>query len=134
MTAPRRHLEIRKAREGTVIGEYWVVRLDMSAVSKAWCLGAVVAINGLLAPSLAYTWLFIHQEYSYPIDFFLPVQRTETRATLSLCVAAITVPLAFVIYARTARDLPASGRIASLVITSVAAFVAIAFAGWRYLR
>ena len=106
----------------------------MSAASKSWCLGAVVAINGLLAPSLAYTWLSIYRQYSYPVDFFLPLERTEERATLSLCVAAITVPLAFVIYARSARDLPSPIRIATLVITGGAAVVAIAFLGWRYLK
>jgi hypothetical protein len=106
----------------------------MSATSKAWCLGAAVAINGLLGPSLAYTWLSIYRQYSYPIDFFLPIERTEARATVSLCVAAVTVPLTFLIYARTARDLPSPGRIATLVITGATAFVAIAFAGWRYLR
>jgi hypothetical protein len=110
------------------------VRRNMSAACKSWCLGAVVAINGLLAPSLAYTWLSIYRQYSYPIDFFLPIERTEARATLSLCVVAITVPLAFVIYARTAHDLPSPMRIATLVITSGAAVVAVAFAGWRYLR
>lgn len=106
----------------------------MTVASKAWCLGAVVAVNGLLAPSLAFTWLSIYQQHSYPIDFLLPIERTEARATLSLCVAAISVPLAFAIYARTARDLPSLGRIATLVITCAAAFVAIAFTGWRYLR
>ena len=106
----------------------------MTATFKSLCLGVVVAINGLLLPSLIYTWLSIYREYSYPIDFFLPLQRTETRATISLCVAALSVPLAFVIYWRVARDLPSSGRIASLVITCAAAGVAGAFAVWRYLR
>ena len=106
----------------------------MSAASKSWFLGAVVAINGLLVPSLVFTWLSIYRQYSYPIDFFMPVARTETRATLSLCVAAVSVPLAFVIYTRAARDLPSIGRITSLAITSIAACVAISFALWRFTR
>ena len=106
----------------------------MSTTSKVWCLGAVVAINGLLAQSLACTWLSIYQQYSYPIDFFLPVERTEARATLNLCVAAITLPLTFLLYTRAERKLPLTVRIATLVITCGATFVAIAFLGWRYLK
>src|SRR5436190_10898101 len=100
----------------------------MSAPVKTWCLGAVVAINALLAPSLVYTWLHIYREYSYPIDFFLPINRTSTRAAFTLCVAAVTMPLSCVLYSRTARDLSPPTRIASVIITIAAAFVAIAFA------
>jgi hypothetical protein len=105
----------------------------MSVAAKAWCLGVVVAINSFLAPSLAYTWLSIYREHSYPIDFFMPIEKLETRGALNLCVAAVTVPLAFLIYARTARELPSPVRIASLVGAGAAAFVAIAFAVWRFL-
>lgn len=106
----------------------------MSAAFKSWCLGAVVAINGLLVLSLVFTWLSIYQQYSYPIDFFTPIARTETRAKLILCVAAVSVPLSFLIYIRTGRDLPSVGRITSLTITSLAACVAVSFAIWRYAR
>jgi hypothetical protein len=106
----------------------------MSATSKSWCLGALVAINGLLTSSLVYTWLWIYREYSYPIDFFLPITRTETRASVTLCTAAVTIPLTFAIYTRTVRDLPSPGRIATLVITGATACVSIAFGIWRYLR
>ena len=104
----------------------------MTAVSKSWFLGAGVAINGLLGPALVFTWVQIYQEYSYPIDFFMPIARMETRATLSLCVAAVSVPLGFLLYVRSARDLHSLGRIVSLTITSIAACVAISFAVWRF--
>jgi hypothetical protein len=106
----------------------------MSASLKTWCLGALVAVNALLAHSLVYSWLFIYREFSYPIDFFMPINRTMTRATISLCVAAVSVPLAGILYARTARELPPTGRIVTLVVIVVAAGVSIAFAVWRYLR
>jgi hypothetical protein len=106
----------------------------MSASLKTWCLGALVAVNGLLAYSLVYSWLFIYREFSYPLDFFLPVNRTMTRATITLCVAAVSVPLASILYARTARELSSISRIATVVVTVVAAAVSIAFAAWRYLR
>lgn len=106
----------------------------MTATFKAWCLGGLVAINGLLAVSLALTWLSIYEQFSHPIDFSLPVQRAQMHATLILYVAAVSVPLAFAIHRRTERDLPPSARVASLLISSVAAFVAIAFYVWRYLR
>jgi hypothetical protein len=106
----------------------------MSASSKIWCLGVVVSINAMLTPSLAYTWLSIYWQYSYPIDFFLPIERTQMRAILSLCVAAISVPIALVIYARNAHELPILIRITTLVVTCVTAFTAIAFVSWRYIR
>lgn len=106
----------------------------MSASLKTWCLGGLVAVNALLAHSLVYSWLFIYREFSYPIDFFMPINRTMTRATIALCVAAVSVPLATVLYARTARELSSVSRIATIVVTFVAAGVAIAFAVWRYLR
>jgi len=106
----------------------------MSVSLKTWCLGALAAVNALLVYSLAYTWLEIYREFSYPIDFFLPINRTLTRATVGLCVAAATVPLAGILYARTARDLPAFTRIATLVTTLAAAAVSVSFAIWRYLR
>ena len=106
----------------------------MSASLKIWCLGALVAVNALVAHSLVYSWLFIYREFSYPIDFFLPLNRTATRATISLCVAAATIPLAGILYARTARELPSIVRIATIVITVAAAALALAFATWRYSR
>ena len=106
----------------------------MSTVSKSWCLGALVAVNGLLVPSLIFTWLSIYRQYSYPLDFFMPVARTETRATLGLCVAAVSIPLAAAIYTRTARELSSANRIVSLVIIGGAACVSVAFAVWKYLR
>jgi hypothetical protein len=107
---------------------------SMSAISKAWGLGALVAVNGMLASSLVYTWLSIYRQYSYPLDFFLPLQRTEARATISLCVAAITVPLALAFYVKADREMPLACRIPTLLITVATAFVALAFASWRYLR
>lgn len=106
----------------------------MSVSLKSWCLGALVAVNALLAHSLVYSWLFIHQEFSHPIDFFVPINRTMTRATIALCVAAVTVPISSVLYARTARELSPVSRIATIVVTALAAGVSIAFAVWRYLR
>jgi hypothetical protein len=106
----------------------------MSASLKTWCLGALVAVNALLAHSLVYSWLFIYRESSYPIDFFMPINRTMTRATITLCVAAVSVPLASILYVRTAQELSSVSRIATIVVTSVAAAVSIAFAAWRYLR
>ena len=53
------------------------VRPDMSASLKP----GVSAVNALLAHSLVYSWLFIYREFSYPIDFFMPISRTMTRAT-----------------------------------------------------
>jgi hypothetical protein len=88
----------------------------------------------MLAPSLLFTWFSIYRQYSYPIDFFLPIQRTEARATLSLCVAAFTVPLALAIYVKAGREIPLACRIPTLLITVATAFVALAFASWRYLR
>jgi len=106
----------------------------MEASLKIWCLGALVAINALLAHSLVYSWLFIYREFSYPIDFFVPINRTMTRATISLCVAVVTIPLAGILYARTARELSPVVRIATIVITITAAALSLAFATWRYLR
>src|SRR6185503_18753241 len=106
----------------------------MSSSSKIWCLGAVVAANGLLVPSLVYSWLYIYRQYSYPIDFFLPLSQTEMRVRLCLIVAAITVPLTVVLYRGVARDLPRFIRVATLVISCSTAIVAIAFPIWRYLR
>ncbi len=110
------------------------VRRSMSASLKTWCLGALVAVNALLAHSLVYSWLFIYREFSYPIDFFMPINRTMTRATITLCVAAVSVPLASILYARIARELSPVSRIATIVVTAVATAVSIAFAAWRYLR
>ena len=115
------------------IGEL-IVRRSMPALFKAWCLGAIVAINGMLAPSLVFTWLSIYSQYSYPIDFFLPLERTEDRAILSLCVAAITVPLALVFYVKNGREMPLACRIPTLLITVATAFIALAFASWTFLR
>ena len=106
----------------------------MAVSLKIWCLGALVAVNALLAHSLVYSWLFIYREFSYPIDFLVPINRTTTRATISLCVAAVTIPLAGILYARTARELPSVVRIATIVITIATAALSLAFATWRYLR
>ncbi len=92
-----------------------------------------MAINALLAHSLVYSWLFVYREFSYPIDFFFPINRTMTRQTVTLCVAALSVPLATILYARTARELCSVSRIATIVITVTAAALSIAFASWRYL-
>ena len=110
------------------------VRRSMSASLKTWCLGALVAVNALLAYSLVCSWLFIYREFSYPIDFVMPVNRTMTRATITLWVAAVSVPLASILYARTAREMSSVSRIATIVVTAVAAAVSIAFAAWRHLR
>src|ERR1041385_6278293 len=110
------------------------VRRSMSTSLKTWCLGALVAVNALLAHSLVYSWLFIYREFSYPIDFFMPINRTMTRATITLCVAAASVPLESILYAHTARESSSVCRIATILVTAVAATVSIAFAAWRYLR
>lgn len=110
------------------------VRRSMSASLKTWCLGALVAVNALLAHSLVYSWLFIYREFSCPIDFFMPINRTMARATITLCVAAVSVPLAGILYARTAPELPTITRIATIAVTVAAAAVSVAFAIWRYLR
>jgi hypothetical protein len=106
----------------------------MTAASKAWCLGILAAVNGLCVPSLTYTWLSIYRQYSYPIDFFLPIARTSTRASLILAVLAATVPVSLFVYYRSAQDLPSFIRIISLVITCCAACMGLSFAIWRYLR
>lgn len=93
-----------------------------------------MAVNALLAHSLVCSWLFIYREFSYPIDFFMPINRTVARATITLCVAAVSVPLAGVLYARTAPELPMITRIATIAVTVAAAAVSVAFAIWRYLR
>src|SRR5258708_3813391 len=102
----------------------------MSASLKTWCLGALVAVNALLVLSLLYSWIYIAREFYYPIDFFVPINRTMTRATIPLCVAAVSVPLAGVLYVRTARELSSIPRIAPIVITVTAAAVSVAFATW----
>ena len=91
----------------------------MSTSVKTWCLGALVAVNALLAHSLVYSWVFIYREFSYPVDFFMPVNRTMTRARITLCVAAVSVPLAGLLYARTAPELPPFSRIATIAITAI---------------
>ncbi len=106
----------------------------MTLPFKACCLGVVVAVNGLLASSLAYTWFFIYREHTYPIDFFMPLERADSRATVTLCMAAVSVPLAFVMYARIWRELRPAGRLATLIVSGAAAGVAVAFTVWRYLR
>jgi len=106
----------------------------MTATLKTWLLGAAVAVNALLTFSLVWTWRFIYQEFSYPIDFFLPLKRTSARATLMLLVSAFTVPLALLIYVRVCRELPRFLRVISLVPICSAAFTAVAFAAWRYLK
>jgi membrane-associated PAP2 superfamily phosphatase len=112
----------------------WIVRHNMSAFFKLWRLRTVVAINGLFVPLLAYSWLSIYEECSYPIDYPYALERLLAHLTRLLVAAAMTILLTVVIYPRTIRDLSRGERIATLVITGGAAFVAITIALWRYLN
>ncbi|MBE7502782.1 MAG: hypothetical protein HS113_21350 [Verrucomicrobiales bacterium] len=78
------------------------------------CLAALVGINGLFVVSIAYVWLVAYQPVYQDHNPLLTTQTLETRATLNLCVAAITVPVTFALYARTARHLKPLGRVATL--------------------
>jgi hypothetical protein len=106
----------------------------MSAPSKAWLVGVVVILDGVLAPWLVFTWLFIYQQHSYPIDYFSPLQIAYARATNLLISLAVTLPVTFFLYHRSARDLPPLIRVISLVIAGSATAIAIAFSVWRFLR
>jgi hypothetical protein len=106
----------------------------MSAQTKAWCLGLLVSINAMLVPSLLYSWQEIYTEFSYPIDFFLPVDRTLMRAKIILCVAAVSIPLTCFLYMRSERELSRALRILTMIVTLAAALVSIAFAWWKYVR
>lgn len=97
-----------------------------------WIAGAIAAFNSILAVSLTSTWLSIYEMYSYPIDFFWPVTRTETRATISLFTAAMTVPIGFFSYRHAASAMPVQLRVISLMAHGAATIVALAFLIWKY--
>jgi hypothetical protein len=106
----------------------------MKGSFSIWIVGALAATNAMLAISLYFTWLSIFEMYSYPIDFFFPITRTETRAIVSLYVAAVTVPMGFLSFRHAATAMPAITRAISLFANSGAAIVAIAFVIWKYAR
>jgi hypothetical protein len=99
--------------------------------SVIWICGGLVAINALLAISLSLTWLSIYEMYSYPIDFFFPIIRTNARAILCLNVAAVTVPMGFFSYRRAESEMSSIIRVISLIINSGAATVVLAFVIWK---
>jgi hypothetical protein len=106
----------------------------MTATAKGWWLGLAVALDASFALWLVLTWLFIFQQYSYPIDYPAPIIEAQARAKSLLFALTVLLPMTFVTYQKSARELPASLRVLSLVISGSSMAVAIAFVVWRYFR
>ncbi len=104
---------------------------SMSAVSRGWCVGAVVALDGLLGYWLALSWLLPFLRPMARIDYLDPVVRAYPRVHLILFALAVTLPATFLLYHRTSRELPLALRFISLVVASGAAGVVLAFLAWR---
>ena len=102
----------------------------MPSALKIWILGGVVVINAMLTFSLAWSWQFVYRQYSYPIDFFLPLNATRDRIVLMLGVATVSVPLALLMYRRAGRELPIIARIWSLLTACTAASIAVSYLIW----
>ena len=106
----------------------------MRSALKTWILGGLVAVNVMLTVSLTWSWRFVYIEYSYPIDFFLPLHNTSLRITVALLVCALSVPLSLNVCKRAGPELPSVARVVTLVSSFAAASVALAFVIWRYAR
>jgi hypothetical protein len=104
----------------------------MSTALKIWILGGLVAVNAMLTVSLAWSWRYMYVQYSYPIDFFLPLDHTSRRITLVLFVCTFSVPLSFITCRSAGPELPSVARVLTLVTSGAAASVALAFSIWRY--